>query len=366
MMTWLRILVTLGCCLVGSLAQAQQRDRLDVLFINPGFATGFWGSVTETMRAAAEDLDINLTVLDADRDRIKMLDLTTQALSGEKRWDYAVIVNELQQGPALADAFDAAEIPYLFLLNRLSPEQMVKMRGEGGLRHYIGSITPRNFVTGYQNARAMLNAAEPGPDGIIRLLALLGDTATPAATEREAGMRQAVQEKKNATVLRAISVDWLFDRAKSVVALFLKQETPQIIWTASGPIAFGAMEAVTEAGLVPGEDIKFAGVGWFQNALNAVENGQMTITYGGYFISGAWSMIILRDHDSGVALETSGEIDAPLSGVGPDNITTFQRLVNGLDWGDVDFARFLRTAGDADTYDFSLGAIFAAIEAAKG
>ncbi|MEM6385895.1 MAG: diguanylate cyclase [Pseudomonadota bacterium] len=60
---------------------ADERDELEVLFVNPGFAHGFWGSVTDTMRAAAEDLNINFTVLDADRDRIKMLDLTEQAAS---------------------------------------------------------------------------------------------------------------------------------------------------------------------------------------------------------------------------------------------------------------------------------------------
>jgi len=365
MITLLRFSLVSVFLHVASIAQADDRGKLDVLFINPGFAHGFWGSVTETMRAAAEDLDINLTVLDADRDRIKMLDLTRQALSSGTTWDYAVVVNELQQGPALADAFDAAGIDYLFLLNRLSPEQMAQMRTRDGLKHYIGSITPRNFITGYENARALLSAASPGADGPIRLLALLGDTATPAAIEREAGMRQAVEEAGNAEIVRAISVDWLFERAKSTVALFLNRETPDIIWTASGPIAFGAMEAVREAGLEPGRDIRFAGVGWFQSALDAVESGQMTVTYGGYFISGAWAMTIVRDHANGIELENTGEIEAPLSGVTADNIAEFQYLIREIDWKDVDFSSFLRTATGNPNYGFSLTSLFDAIKAGR-
>ncbi|MCY4334779.1 MAG: ABC transporter substrate-binding protein [Litoreibacter sp.] len=334
----LRLFITSVFLVVGSASKADDQKVLNVLFINPGFADGFWGSVTETMRAAAEDLDINLTVLDADRDRIKMLDLTREALSSGQDWDYAVIVNELQQGPILADALDAAGVEYLMLLNGLSDQQLAQMRENGGLTHYIGSVTPRNFLTGYHNTRALLDAVEPNTDTPIRVLALLGDTATPAAVEREAGMRAAVAEAGNAEIVRAISVDWLFDRAKSTVALFLGRETPDIIWTASGPIAFGAMAATKEAGLVPGRDIKFAGVGWFQSALDAVERGQMTTTYGGYFISGAWSMIALRDHAAELELENDGEIEAPLSGVDENNIAEFQRLVGGVDWNNVEFS----------------------------
>lgn len=339
-------------------ASAKDRDRLNVLFVNPGFSTGFWGSVTETMRASAEDLSIDLTVVDADRDRIKMIDLTEQAILSETPWDYAVIVNELQQGPQLAKMLDTAEIPYLFLLNRIDPDQMLILRREGHLTAYKGSITPRNFETGYMTAKALIEAVDSAQDRNIRVLALLGDTATPAAVEREAGMRRAVAEAQNVDIIRAFSVDWLFDRAKSAVALFLQKDSADIIWTASGPIAFGAMEAIEEAGLTPGEDIRFAGVGWFPNALNAVEQGRMTMTYGGYFISGAWSMVILRDIADGVIIENKGEVNAPLSAVDTTNIGAFQRTVNGIDWGTVDFSRFLLTQTRAHSYDFSTDRLF--------
>ncbi|MEM6385896.1 MAG: hypothetical protein AAF718_06635 [Pseudomonadota bacterium] len=105
---------------------------------------------------------------------------------------YAIIVNERQQDPTLARALDDAGIEYLFLLNRLSNEQKDQMRANGGLTHYIVTITPRNFITGYQNTLAILDAESPDVEGTIRILALLGDTATPAATEQVAGIRQAV------------------------------------------------------------------------------------------------------------------------------------------------------------------------------
>lgn len=316
------------------------------------------------MRAAAEDLAIDLEVLDANRDRIRMLDLAEAAINRDERPDYAVIVNELQQGPRLAQLFEDAGIPYLFLLNRLSDTQLARARDQGELSQYLGSITPRNFETGYMTARALVEATRASkPSAPIRLLALLGDTATPAAVEREAGMRQAVSEFSGVQIARAFSVDWLFDRAKSAVELFLKQDTVDIIWTASGPIAFGAMEAVREAELIPGRDIKFAGVGWFPSALDAVASQTMTMTYGGYFISGAWSMVMLRDIHDGVDIEHNGEVEAPLTEVNAANIGQFQAHIRNVDWRVVDFSRFLRSVSDAARYDFSVDALFSLISA---
>jgi ABC-type sugar transport system substrate-binding protein len=204
-------------------------------------------------------------------------------------------------------------------------------------------------------AKALINAQRSKDDATkeVRMLALLGDTATPAAIEREAGMRKAAAEDTDVTILRAFSVDWLFDRAKLAVKQFLLRSDADVIWTASGPIAFGAMEAVKEAGKNPGEDVKFAGIGWFANALDAVSEQTMFMTYGGYFISGAWSMVMLRDIHANIELENHGEIKAPLSEVNLDNIAQFQQYIRNVDWSVVDFSRFLRAVTNQQTYDFS-------------
>ena len=345
-------------------AHSKQNEKIDVVFLNPGFTHGFWGAVTSTMKASAEDLNINLEVLSADRDRIKMVNFAQAIAKREVRPDYVVLVNELQQGVGMADIFDEVNIPYFFLLNRIAVDEVAKLRAQGQLKHYVGSITPKNFETGYMTTKALINSAREVTtnDKSLKLLALLGDTATPAAVEREAGMRLAIAEAGDVEIVRAISVDWLFDRAKSLVESFLKNHSADIIWTASGPIAFGAMEAVTEAGLQPGKDVQFAGVGWFPDALDAVAANRMTMTYGGYFITGAWSMVVLRDLHNGIELENGGELNSPLTGVDSSNIDDFKRLIYDIEWPDVDFTQFLRGHTQQANYDFSVKALFHEIE----
>lgn len=80
----------------------------------------------------------------------------------------------------------------------------------------------------------------------------------------------------------------------------------------------------------------------FPDALNAIAAESLVMGYGGFFISGAWSMVMLKDIHSGIEMEDNGELDAPLSTVNSNNIEIFQQYVNGVDWNVVDISRFAR------------------------
>lgn len=162
------------------------------------------------MSASAEDLEINLEIVSANRDRIKMLTLLREVVSRPDLPDYVLLVNELLQGPAMTKFLESTGIPYLFLFNRLSRQQRHDLERDGLLNHYLGSIAPNNHETGYMTAKALIKAQRAIGDTTkekMQMLALLGDTATPAAVEREAGMRQAVAEAADVELVRAFSVD---------------------------------------------------------------------------------------------------------------------------------------------------------------
>src|SRR4051812_4458284 len=66
-----------------------------VVFINPGRSDEpYWRSVTRFMQPAAQQLDIRLEVLYAERDHLKMIDLTKEVAQRSKKPDYLIIVNE--------------------------------------------------------------------------------------------------------------------------------------------------------------------------------------------------------------------------------------------------------------------------------
>lgn len=64
-------------------------------FLNPGKPDErFWMMVSETMEAAAEDFGVQLEVVYAERNRIRMVALGKEILQRPAPPDYLVLVNE--------------------------------------------------------------------------------------------------------------------------------------------------------------------------------------------------------------------------------------------------------------------------------
>ncbi|MDN3720697.1 substrate-binding domain-containing protein [Roseibium salinum] len=128
------------------------------------------------------------------------------------------------------------------------------------------------------------------------MLALTGDTTTPAGLQRELGMQRAVADNYDVKLLHAIPAEWDEEIGYQRAASVFKRTEVDVVWGANDDIALGALKAAREAGLTPGQDILFAGLNWSSRGMEAVRNGEMTMTHGGHFFAGAWSIVMLRDH----------------------------------------------------------------------
>ncbi|MBX2855657.1 MAG: ABC transporter substrate-binding protein [Rhodobacteraceae bacterium] len=343
---------------VASLAVAKT-ERFTVVFLNPGGATSFWGMVADTMTAAADDLSIDLEVINTDRDRIAMLAAARDIAKRADKPDYVVLVNELEQGMAMQREMNRAGIKTFYLLNRLSDDQLAEF-GPSESSTVVGSITPDNEIAGYEMAKSLILEAKRRLTAIdsIRIMAILGDTVTPAALEREAGLRRALAEEPSARLVRAFPVLWNKDEARRRASFALKVEKVDGIWAANDDLAIGAQEAASAMGRRPGEDLLFAGLNWSSDGLAAVQSGAMTMTHGGHFFGGAWAMVMLRDMAEGSAEPGNYRFD--MSAVHAKNVDLFIERIGDRDWGKIDFKTFSRSMGGRKSYDFCADAILAA------
>lgn len=346
--------------LFGFSVTSSAAESIDVTFINPGGKSSFWGMVSSTMEAAADDLDISLEIIHTERDRIRMLQASRDIADRQEKPDYVILVNELNQGVTMLDNMASADIPVFFLLNTLSQEQIEGFTKNGGAPDAIvGSVTPDNEIAGYEMARSLIDAVRStkGADAQVSLLAILGDTATPAALDREAGLRRAVAETDRAQIARAFPVLWSREEAEKRSRLALRVLDVDAVWAANDDIAFGAMDAARTNGYKPGDDLFFAGLNWSPAGLEGVRDGLMTMTHGGHFFGGAWAMVLLRDvHDGSFE---GGAVEFPMSAVDRQNVDLFLERLGGQDWEKIDFKRFLRSQ-QGGAYDFSTDAILRA------
>lgn len=335
-------------------------ESIDVTFINPGGKTSFWGMVSSTMKAAADDLDISLEIIDTERDRIQMLQTSRDIADRQEKPDYVIIVNELNQGVTMLKDMASAGIPVFFLLNTLNQEQIDSFTASGGTQDAIlGSVTPDNEIAGYEMARSLIDAVRStkGEDAQVSLLAILGDSATPAALDREAGLRRAIAETDGAEIVRAFPVLWSREEAEKRSRLALRSLEVDAVWAANDDIAFGAIDAARANGKMPGDDLFFAGLNWSPAGLEGVRDGHMTMTHGGHFFGGAWAMVLLRDIHDGTF--EGGAVEFPMSAVDRQNVDLFLERLGGQDWEKIDFKRFLRSEQDG-AYNFSADAILRA------
>ena len=366
-------------------AFAKERPR--VVFINPGI-TGevFWSLVSDTMQAAADQLDIDLTVHYAERNRVMMRELGLAAVAAVPKPDALILVNEEQAGLDLLEASNAQGIPTLMLLNDIvGKDRQIAGEPGGRLSHWLGALVPDNFSAGNRMAEALIRfAQEKGrlrEDGSIPIIALYGDTVTPASIDRNGGLKSVAATNPLLRLEHELTADWDREKARLLTmraldrAVRLNRRPPVGIWAANDPIALGAVEALRAHGLVPGRDVGVVGLNWSPDALKSIRDTCMLMSDGGHFFGGAWAMVVLRDHfDRAGAAPTRPAASAgptirfAMSPVDASNIDSFSRSIGPIiiarDFKRVDFTGFtIGPNGNSADYDFSLPALIRAVGA---
>ncbi len=103
----------------------------------------------------------------------------------------------------------------------------------------------------------------------------------------------------------------------------------------------------------------FAGLNWSGEGLSAVRDGAMTMTHGGHFFAGAWSMVMIRDIANG-ALPVGSHIQFPMSAIRADNVERFLELFGRRSWDAIDFRNFSLGDTPHSEYRFTSEAILEA------
>lgn len=340
-----------------------------VVFINPGFSDhGFWFDVTNTMSAAADQLGFELEIYYSDRQWIKMVRNAEAVISGPDKPDFLILVNEYQEGARLLAMADKAGIPTLMLLNSLTSEQRHSYGvADGKLENWIASLTPDNEIAGYEMAKSLLPIIndQRGSDLTpIPLLTLAGDNNTPASTSRLEGLERALNEFPQLKEQRRISVNWSEDEAYKRTRLWLESgEHFGAVWAANDAIALGAIKAIREAGLKPGVDVRIAGVNWTQAGIQHVLSGEMTLTHGGHFLAGAWSMVMLYDIVQGGDFTSRTEVRFPMTAINKTNAAEYVKHFGSRQWARIDFKSFSLThTKSAAGYQFTLDKLMQSIK----
>ena len=350
--------------------------RPQIVFLNPGKSGEvFWDLVSDTMRAAASQLHVDVEIIHSERNRRMLNDLGMAIVGRPAHPDYLILVNEESAATPVIEAANARGIKVFLLSNAFTGEEAKKYGAPREvLQNWIGSLTPDMPAASRRMASALIESARRAnhvsADGKLHLLALGGDELTPNSITRNDGFTAFVAGKSDVVVDRFLYANWNAAEAATLTARYLDWAEhsgirPAGVWAANDPMALGAIEAIAKKGLVPGKDMAVVGLNWSPEALDAIKAGKLLLTDGGHFFGGAWSIVMLRDHADGCDFVGDGAAKTfPLAAIDQSNLAPLGGIISERRFETIRFEQFLASRrGRCGAYDFSLDALVRAARA---
>ncbi|PPF58966.1 sugar ABC transporter substrate-binding protein [Clavibacter californiensis] len=157
-----------------------------------------------------------------------------------------------------------AEIPVILIDRGIEPDDTDL---------YTTRIAPDNIAV----STSVADWAESAfPDG-GNYFTLEGPAGVSVVNERNEGWNDVIGADSKFTKLGAQTANWSTEEAKSVFETVLKSNNNdvQLVFAQNDEMGLGAIQAVQEAGLTPGKDVKIATIDGTSSALKALAAGQL-------------------------------------------------------------------------------------------
>ena len=130
---------------------------------------------------------------------------------------------------------------------------------------------------GRRAARLLLECFK---DEEVNIFELQGNIGSAPQIEREAGFNEVIKDYDNYKIIASDTGNFNFHDGKEVMKKFLNTNSKAInvVYAHNDDMALGAIEAIKEAGLIPGKDIIVIGIDGTRQALRSIINGDMYCT----------------------------------------------------------------------------------------
>ena len=243
-----------------------QYGDLVVGFLQTGSEGGWRAANTASFNETAEQLGLTLKFYDSQNDLAKQVAGFQQFIADP---DVNVIVLSALETTGweqlIRDAYAAGKIVVI---------QDRRIDGPASLYEtFIGA----DFVEeGRKAAKEICELLKDSPSKNV--WELVGNVGSSAAKDRGQGFREAMTEC-GLVVTKSQTADWSITLGKQVTEAWLKEtKDVQAIFGQNDEMALGAIEALKEAGLVPGVDVKVLSVDATTGAFNAMLAGTLNVT----------------------------------------------------------------------------------------
>lgn len=331
----------------------------------------FWSMFRDFMQAACDDLGLELRVYYAHDDAATALKQVKAAVTGPDRVHGLVFQNFKKTALRFLETAEQAGVPAFMVDTGLDEADRLRVgKPRERFKFWLGEFLPENEEAGFDLANRLLDRARQLPNqdplGKIQVIGLAGENLSNASGDRIKGLNIAVRGREDVVLQDMIPAYWKREWARQRTRELLRRQAPgiRVVWAANDPMALGAIDALRELGLRPGQDVLTGGVDWTADGLKAVKAGVMDATVGGHFMQGAWAAVLLYDYFHGLDFAgESVEMRLRMQILDRSNIERYLRHFASGQWGQIDFRTFSKVANPRrQKYDFSLRALLEHLE----
>lgn len=249
-------------------ANAQERDGagLTVGFTQVGSESNWRVAFTEAIKHDAEQRGINLIFSDAENSQEKQISALQSFV--EMGVDAIILAPVIETGwNQVLQEIQAAGIPVVIVDRNVTADESL----------YLTRVSS-NFVHEGRLAAAWLAQATNGNCNIVELQGTVGSSAT---RDRQIGFNDVIALFPKMRIIVSQTGDFRRSLGKEVMKNILNTERPSQIcalWSHNDDMAIGAIEAIKEAGLDPGDDILIVSVDAIPDIFVAMANGDANAT----------------------------------------------------------------------------------------
>ena len=258
----------LAVSVTGTFAEDNKPNKkLVVGFSQVGAESGWRTANTDSIKSEAAKRGIDLRFSDAQQKEENQIKAIRSFIAeGVDVIAFSPVV-ETGFEPVLQEAKKAG-IPVVL------SDRAVKVSDPSLYACFLGS----DFI---EEGRRAGNEAVKLTDGKANIAELVGTVGSAPAIDRKKGFEEILKSHPDMKIVMSQSGDFTRAKGKEVMEAFLKAPNAKdinLLFAHNDDMALGAIQAMEEAGIKPGTDIKIVSIDGVRGAFEAMKDGKLNVT----------------------------------------------------------------------------------------
>lgn len=317
-------------------------EKIHITFLNPArYDDPFWGLVSSFMLAAADDLSIDLEIVNSERAYYMIRQKGEEIINRTVKPDYLLLANELNTAVDLVKKANAAGIKTMVFNETFLGDDAIEMGNpQEKYTNWLGEYRPDDYQAGYLLAKELIDLSidhfDIQGDTKLYIAGITGPENNSSSILRVQGLKKAIAEYTNVVLMQVTSAQYDQDKAQLISEGLIKRYPKlNVIWTASDSMALGVSKAIEDSGRF----IATGGVDWDLRAIEGLSESKLNVTVGGHFMDGAWALVMLYDYHHGYDFEQLRTKSTFMS-LNKDNVQSYLENFGDHNWDKIDFKKY--------------------------